>query len=404
MRGLFIAALLAEGLLAATPAHAGLYNTEGEYLLDLVLGPPADYARALRTLQQVVAVELTDDPKSPRSQVLQRVKQLEQELRDGRLSAQGRINLSAYYVRLNQPEKAIDLLEAVPRHQRDFMTLSNLATAYQLTGNLERAEQYLAEALENWPRVSTETSSWRLNWLKVVERHHLLLIRGRKREQGQPGAAAKLDELFPGLRMVGPSREYEPGLLAAEQWARLPANYMEIVKLLVLWMPHDARLRWLLAEMVNANGDPGLAWEMMDELRQTRGFGNPEFMAHYRELSHAKAIGDHLSRMRRRFLEEKVKALSPLGGLLPPAPAVALDAAAAAVALDKIYQEPLPAPEMDVAPVDTAAAPPASTGWTPEWRQIAVSFVVGAVVATLLSLQLREIRRRKQDVQPASRE
>jgi tetratricopeptide (TPR) repeat protein len=383
-----------------------LYNTESEHLLDLVFGPPANYARALRTLQQVVAVELTNDRDSARGQVLQRVEQLEQQLRDGKLSGQGRVNLSAYYVRLNQPEKAIDLLEAVPARQRDFMTLSNLATAYQLTGNLDRADRYLTQALANWPRVSTETSSWRLNWLKVVEKYHLQLIRGRMREQGQPGgASASLDALFPGLRLVGPSGEYEAGLLAAEQWARLPAGHMEIVKLLVLWMPHDARLRWLLAEMVNANGDPRLAWEMMDELRQTRGFGNPEFAAHHRELSHARATAERLSRMRRRFLEEKVKALAPLGGLLPPAPAAALDATAAAMALDRIYQEPLPAQEVDAAPLDTAAPPPpASNGWTPEWRQIAVSFVAGAVVATLLSLQLREMRKRKQDVQAASRE
>ena len=40
-----------------------------------------------------------------------------------------------------------------------------------------------------------------------------------------------------------------------------------------------------------------------------------------------------------------------------------------------------------------------------EWRQIAVSFVAGAVIAILLSLQLREMRRRKpQDIETAPRE
>lgn len=405
MRGLSVAAVLAVWLLPPMFARAGVYNTE-ERLLDLVFSHPNNYQEAVRTLQQVVAVELENVPKSARDQVLQRVNTLEKELNEGRLSLQGRINLSAYYIRLNQPEKAVALLKDVPAAQLDFMAWSNLATASQLTGNLERAESYLMNALDNWPRVSTETSTWRLNWLKVVENHQLHLIRARLREQRQaPGAPQSVDALFPNLRFVGPSGQYEAGLLAANQWAKLPAGHTEIVKLLVLWMPHDARLRWLLAEVVNANGDPGGAWEMMDELRQTRGFGNEEFAAHYSELAHAKAIADHLTRLRPRFLEEKVNALAPLGGLLPPGPAAALDAAATAAALDKIYKEPLPDRELSSAPVqvDSPASPP-SAGWTPEWRQIAVSFVAGIIVAALLSLQLRELRKRKPDTQPASRE
>ena len=54
---------------------------------------------------------------------------------------------------------------------------------------------------------------------------------------------------------VGPSGAYEAGALAADQWPRLPAEAMNLVTQLVLWLPHDNRLYWLLAELVNVNGD-----------------------------------------------------------------------------------------------------------------------------------------------------
>jgi hypothetical protein len=403
--------VLAAWLLPSAPARAGLYNTE-ERLIDLVAGHPAEYSRFLVGLQQVVAVDFTNVKDSPRYQVLQRVKQLEEELNEGRLSARGRVNLSALYVRLNEPEKAVTLLEAVPRKERDFTALSNLATAYQLTGNLVRAETYLAEALDNWPKVAPagmNTSSQQLNFLHVVEGYHLRLIRSRLREQANPrGQPASIDAIFPNLRLVGPSGEYEPGLLAADQWAHLPAAHREIVKLLVLWMPHDTRLRWLLAEIVNAAGDPELALQMMDELAWTRRFGNPEFDAHLHTLRRAKDTADRFRLLRRDLLEEKAALpLTPLVGLLPPGPGVGLDAIGTLAALERIGDKPLPEREIPAAPPATtspATAPAPSAAWTPEWRQIGVSFVAGAVVAALLSLQLREMRKRKQDTQPASQE
>src|SRR5262245_45953099 len=243
MRRLSVAAVLAVWLLSALPAQAGLYNTQ-EPLLVAIFDRPDRYTALLNDLRQIVAVEMTDVPESPRMQVLKRVAALEEKLADGQISMQERINLSAFYIRLNEPGKAVALLESVPHRQRDWMLLSNLATANQLNGNLERAESYLMEALEKWPAASSDVDACRLNWLKLVEQYQLRLIRGRQREQRLGGGpATTIDGIFPGLRLVGPSGEYEAGLLANDQWAKLPANYMEILQLLVLWMPHDPRLR-----------------------------------------------------------------------------------------------------------------------------------------------------------------
>jgi len=410
MRRLSVAAVLTVWLLLAIQARAGLYNTQ-EPLLGVVLEQPARYTSFLNELRQIVAVEMTNVENSPRRQVLERVAALEAKLADGQISMQDRINLSAFYVRLNEPEKAVSLLESVPHRQRDWMLLSNLATAYQLTPNLDRAESYLMEALEKWPTASLEANPWQLNWLKVVEQHQLRLIRGRLREQRLGGGpATTVDAIFPGLRLVGPSGEYEAGLLANDQWAKLPANYMEILKLLVLWLPHDTRLRWLLAEVENAKGNFGIALNIMNDLSETRGFRTPEFAAHQLILRHAKTIAERRYKLRQMFVDERIAAGLPiLGGILPPGPSAALDAGATARAMDQIMQAPLPTEEPNF-PTDVAAASPASNPspsagtWTPEWRQISVSFVAGVIVALLLSMQLREMRKRKQDAQPAAKE
>jgi hypothetical protein len=394
-------------LLPTLSVQAGLYNTQ-EPLLGVVLDPSAKYAAFLNDLRQIVADPMTNVKDSPRRQVLDRVAALEAKLKDGEISMQDRINLSAFYVRLNEPEKAKALLESVPTRQREWMLLSNLATAYQLMGNLDRAEAYLMEALEKWPEATSVTNAWQLNWLKVVEQHQLRLIRGRAREQQKGGGpATTIDGIFPGLRLVGPSGEYEAGLLANDQWAKLPANYAEILKLLVLWLPHDARLRWLFAEIENAKGNFAIASNIMEDLSETRGFRNPEFVAHQLVLRHAKTTAERQYKLHQMFVEERI-AVPVLSGILPPAPSAMLDAVATAEAMHVIMQAPLPREEpnfaTDVAPSPASNTSPPSGTWTPEWRQISVSFVAGVIVALLLSMQLREMRKRKQDAEPAAKE
>src|SRR5262249_62039133 len=105
--------------------------------------------------------------------------------------------------------------------------------------------------------------------------------------------------------------------------------------------------------------------------------------------------------------EEAARAGGRLGSLRPPGAGVTLQAAGTAVALDKVVKEKLPETEPSLGPSTSdspATAPTPSAGWTPEWRQIGVSFVAGVIVAALLSLQLREMRKRKPDTQPASPE
>jgi hypothetical protein len=49
------------------------------------------------------------------------------------------------------------------------------------------------------------------------------------------------------------------------------------------------------------------------------------------------------------------------------------------------------------------ARPPDPGGWLPNWRHVSISFVAGALVATLVGLQWREWQRRQQAAAAAER-
>src|SRR5262249_11089943 len=159
----------------------------------------------------------------------------------------------------------------------------------------------------------------------------------------------------------------------------------------------------------NAKGNFAIASNIMEDLSETRGFRNPEFVAHQLVLRRAKSVAERQYKLHQMFVEVRIaEGLPVVAGLLPPGPSAALDAGATAKAMHEIMQAPLPKEELNFA-TDVAPSPASNTSsptgsWTPEWRQISVSFVAGVIVALLLSMQLREMRKRKQDVEPAAKE
>jgi hypothetical protein len=411
MRGTILAAVLAGWLLTTATAQGGLYSTF-EPLQALVFGTPAEFRDGVRKLQAVNNVDIPESENRIRAQVLANTHELEAKERNGTLTYVDRINLSAFYVRLNEPNKAVTVLEAIPAHRRDFLALSNLATAYQLLGQSEPAERHLMAALDTWPRVSPWFSSKQLNWLHLVEKYQLQLIRLRQQEsqRGRLGAPT-VDALFPRVRFIGPSGQYEAGILAADQFANLPAEAVAIVKHLVLWFPHDLRLRWLLAELVNAVGDADGALQLMNEVSNfNSSYRPPELVAHQKVLRDAQKTREALLGNTKELVKETaLRSPGPVRQLIDPAAAALLDVVGTLNALE--FVKNLPPPQFDPtqsvgsASPAPAPAPEPSRPWTPEWRQIAVSFVAGVVVALLLSLQLRELRKRRQqpDAEPASK-
>src|SRR5262249_7754813 len=178
--------------------------------------------------------------------------------------------------------EAVNILkpaERDPKERDNFLIYANLATAEYLDGQLVRARDYLADALRMWPEEWSRVSKQRRQWLEDMgwnearfklyrraETYLLKLIRLRSRERpqafGRPSPlGSDVEPLFEGgnpptpVRFVGDSGKYEAGNIARAEKAKLPPDAVEIVEQLLIWLPHDDRLFWLLGELLNARGE-----------------------------------------------------------------------------------------------------------------------------------------------------
>ena len=178
---------------------------------------------------------------------------LEAATRAGPLTVDQAADLGAVYVRLGEPEKAVEVLRAAHRRNPDhFRLAANLGTAWQLAGDLEQA----AAALEDAVRLAPPA-------VKPFETAHLKLVQLRMKEGRTARDAATPDDLF-GVKYLGESGEPEPGAIAAAQRKLLPGNAAAVVQQLAVWFPADGRLLWQLGEIANATGDVRTAANILD--------------------------------------------------------------------------------------------------------------------------------------------
>jgi tetratricopeptide (TPR) repeat protein len=352
--GLVVAFLFGVG----QPVQAGLYNPA-----EPLEGPAASNGEIralpmkhlLRHLQDLSGGVMQQNNKL-REEYVKNLDRLEAKRRSGRLSVDEQLSLSAYQIRLKQYNAAIELLTPLAAQERgNFMVYANLITAHQLNGQLDRARAYLAQVYggkpQGWPGLTPQ----QLDWFARVEKYHQDLIKLRFREglaqrntdpaTGGARPVPTVDDLFE-LRFVGPSGRYEAGRLADDQKAKLPPDAVAIVQQLLVWLPDDTRLYWLLGELLNAQGDLDGASTAFQECQWFRRFDAPELQAH-------------------RQLVQEALANAP-----PPA-----------------------APDLGLS--TRPAAEPA--GWLPDRHHLlVVGVVAGLLLLGLAYLQLREIRHRRQ--------
>ena len=70
-----------------------------------------------------------------------------------------------------------------------------------------------------------------------------------------------------------------------EEYSRRSTQYDAIVQQLALWLPNDTRLYWLLAELLNADGQYKEAEKIMDEcVGESRKYDSVELKEHRRIL------------------------------------------------------------------------------------------------------------------------
>jgi tetratricopeptide (TPR) repeat protein len=394
-------------LLAAAPARAGVYAS-----FDAAIPYPANFQMNenlimnLRSLP-VMTPKQVEEKRAARDILMRYVTPfapLQEQEQEGTLTTLDRIDLGACYIRRAKWEKAIHVLEAGDRTH--FLILANLACAYQGMGRLDRAIDYQQQALKAWPSTWAWWSEEQRRWFRRGEGFYLTLLRVRAieeaRQRGQAVVVKTVDNLFNGVRFVGPSGEYEAGNLADGMLHRLPPDCIQIVYQLLFWNPADNRLHWLLGELLNGYarnpgdpqdpGKPPFAYTIFDDLVYKRGFGIEELKQHRRALLAASQMKFKKPEERLIFwhsLLSLADVQATPGGV---APALHRVGAVTVPLAFNDHQITLPAKQP---PGDVSLSPSPAVRAVPSWKHIAVGFIAGAAFAALAALQLREWRRRQ---------
>ena len=345
-------------VLPKSPVQAGLYlpavATQGPEISST--GPkPLPFSQFRRdVLEDLLRIGNPQPPESvARQKFLKSKDELQAKQRRGLLSQEDQVNLSGYLIRLRLFQDAIDLLTSVAtRECRNFMIFSNLATAEQQVGHLERAISHLEQAEDVWPSEWPGMTPEQLRWYQHVERYQLRLLRQRWAEARRLGKPATgLDPLFTKdgqpIRYVGDSGRYEAGKIAAAEREKLPADALAILQQLLIWLPDDARLYWQMGEQLNATGDVSSAATVFDDCVWRRRLDDPELRQH------------------RQIVAEAAQAKS---------------------------QEP----DTETDNVEGWPGPTAVSAWLPDRNKLwTVGSIFAIIVLVMIYFQIREFRRRR---------
>lgn len=200
--------------------------------------------------------------------------------------------LGLLHYRLRDPDNSLQTLTlAMSRDPRNFWVFAHLGTLYQALGQLQDAANYLVTAPSffptPWPGKPAAGP-----WFKQCERMQLLVLRRRLREGFgragfRPPPPSDVDDIFDGVRFVGPNGEYLAGEIDPVMKAKLPPDAIATVQQLLLWFPEDTRLYWLLGELYNAHGDIDSAAAIFSECVWGRRFNAPALTEHRRVLREA---------------------------------------------------------------------------------------------------------------------
>jgi hypothetical protein len=362
----YLAAILALASAWVPSTRAGIYNPrEMEHLFPV----PASFKQFQLTLSDLRALV---NPESTATWVIDyrnRFVALRIAERAGTLSTADRIELSACYLRMPTPgddlgkpptivaENAIRVLEpALAAEPHNFMVLANLAAAHYASGTLERALNYESLTLAAWPDAHPGFTSDQLRWYRRAEKFFqlLLMLRARENERGPRTDEKKADALFGSVDWSIGEEEYRAGKISPAQWAELPGDAISIVEQLIFWLPFDNRLYWLLGELYNAKGDVRSAAPIFDDL-----------------------VDDKKRKEQSRILRQHWRIVREAADALP----------------EETTEN---TGNVATAPVAPATSDKSPASWLPDPRAVAVGFAAGVIVTVLAGLQLREIRRRRE--------
>jgi hypothetical protein len=385
--------VLGMAALIASPVCAGVYNPgeaeEGATPADYMDGPPGKNFRDVLIVLQSIPVKLVevDNPVRRRyifeEEVLTKNPTISLTLAD-------RLQASAVLLRRRKFKEAELLLRPVATHpdERDnFPLQSNFATALHLSGDVSGAYHTLRPVVKDHWKPWNELPDARRQFYKsigwsdaeyelnhVYDTYYLRLLRLRMKEQlakkAGKGPVQPPDDIFDDgkvpptpVRFVGEGGQFAAGRIAAAENAKLataPRDALAIVQKLLVWMPDDSRLYWLLAELYNAQKPTPKDKENEAGMKAARQI--------FIELSKLEPLDEEVK-------EQLKTRLSRLGS-----------------AIDAIEKERAQKIEDDLGK-NRDAKPDA--GFIIDWRTVAISFGAGFVLGLFVTWQVREIQRRR---------
>ncbi|MCX7699746.1 MAG: hypothetical protein N2039_02615 [Gemmataceae bacterium] len=233
-----------------------------------------------------------------RQKVLRRRDEL--NARRARLTVDELLVLGECHYRLNDLEGAYSAwLEASVKDRRAYLPLSHLAMLKLIRGELAEARRYRLAARDNRPREIPGLTPAQAEWFFRIEAFLDRLISLRLAEQRASLATEqyKPDDLF-GIAALTAGESFRPGPLDESELSSLPTDAVPAVQLLLLWMPHDSRLYWLLGELYNALGQPSWALTILNECVDPRRF-HPETLRRHRQT-----LQEHFARIEEAEKEE----------------------------------------------------------------------------------------------------
>ncbi len=378
-------------LIFAWPAAAGIYTS-------IDLPEEMQYSRNLNTFRDVLtAIKLIAHPQPPSDSPIRRryflLEALGHKGASELPSIEQNLNYSAALIRRDKAAEAVDVLLPLSReHPENFLLLSQCAIAHFLAAGEGdelhvRAVEFQRQALEAWPErwsdldadkkklasvlwyPEEETALTRYRryegYLLRLMSHRLAESRKRKKKEA---VEETLDPIFGDaknpVRFVSEAGAFEIGRITDADFRRLPDDAVEAVKQLLIWMPRDDRLMWLLGEVYNASA---MKYPKQDDKNAAIRDANSILSQLSAETFNRYVYGSKEIKKRVEALQSIVAAMPPPQDLNP----------------DKPFNLP---DENDGALLSNVQF----------WRALGVSFITGLAVGMFALWQVQEMRRRRQ--------
>jgi tetratricopeptide (TPR) repeat protein len=278
------------GLQVASASLAGVYSLRDEADQPISIEKPQGPAEFRQRLAQLGSLVTMPAGQPLKDRYLERRHALESRVRQGQVSGDDRLALSAVMMRLGENAHAMSLLRDDPLLVRaDPLAAAQLSTLLALEGKYEEAAIYCRQALDAWPVARAPYTPAQLRSCKRSELYALQLYRNRAKERAKGEKNGREpDDLF-GLRFARSGASYVHGRPTPEDQKKLPGDALGIVEQLLLWMPSDSRLYWQYAELLNAMGNTNQAAQVMDECLWNRRYDAPLLRQHHQILREALA-------------------------------------------------------------------------------------------------------------------